>query len=352
MAQLIISIQTPISLGRKNLTGLEYLSLLKKQTLLNYEKIVSTKTDNDLDFFLPQTFNHMLAGITSMNQFLLGINFFLQKIDSEQKHNVIYEQQILHNIFSHHSLTQNEKFENNLSNQFNYLFNLAPTYINIEDDDLKELKKIGIIFTLVENFFRHHEAHGLTLSLIDFFRCFNIGIFPCFLLDEKYLQDFSSFSSLKDKFHFIFPEDEFNSFKLNINNLINNISDYEKKHSETILNHKFKENINEILTYSNDKIDNLDRKKMNPYLKTNFQNPYSNQNILLVRSQIVRSYLKYHSIVWNNDIIAQNTTKINEALSFNFLTENNEGLHGESISITPESLVYYFKKFLEILKIE
>lgn len=349
MAQLMINYKTPITFGNQEMTGKDYFNLLKKQTILNYEKIVSTKTNDDLDFYLPQTFNHMLAAVTSMNQFLLSINLFLQKNLSEINKDLQYKKNILNTIFAHNLSAQNE-FDNKLGTQFNYLFKLI-NFDGVDPNDLVELRKIGIIFTIVENFFRNHEAHGLTGSLIDFFRGYNTGIYPSFILKCEYLENFELFNDLPDRFCFTFPEEDFLRFKTKIESFINEIKDFENLNNTTILNKKMQDNILNTLTFSEDKIGKTNKKELNPYEESIYV-PEFKENILFVRSDIVRSYFKYNSIIWNNDVIAHDINEIENALQlqvYKFISES-EIAYDYNISISPASLLKFFKMFVEILE--
>lgn len=194
----ILSSPSPIDINDFDIKS--PLESIKVQTFNNYEKIIKKTNNNDLELYLPEMFINMLSGVTFFNQYLLLLNMHLEKISSNIHNDKDYIRHLLETSFAHTGKFRGyEKFQNNLPFLSNNLLS-ALSNESFNQEKINRLKKISIIFIILEEFFRNHQAHGFTHSLIDFFRGFNIGIQPVYLFKDNYLEDFSMYD-LKELFY-------------------------------------------------------------------------------------------------------------------------------------------------------
>jgi len=340
---------SPITFGvNSNKTELE---IIKSQTLSNYQKIIQKTNEDDLELYLPETFINMLSGVTFFNQYLLLLNIFLEKISSQYYKDQDYNRNLLEVIFAHTGKFRGqEKFNNNLSFLSD---NLLTTFTKSEEFDqlkIKRLKEIAIIFIIIEEFFRNHQAHGLTNSLIDFFRGFNVGIFPVYLFSEKYIENFSLFTNLEYKFYFSCPKIIFENFRTNIHSRIEKIKEYERETNSVILN---KTVVNKILNLFGTPKYILDSeakwKESEPPIIASIN--IDNEDHVFINSDIIRSYFKYSSLEFNKETPASNIKLIKQALTLNEFEITPEGFKfSKEISIHPISLCQYFEEFVNLIE--
>lgn len=346
----LLNSPSPITLRNANVNNSE-LDMFVEQTIKNYKKIINKTTEDDLALYLPETFINMLSGVTFFNQYLLQVNMFLERLSSQENKDQDYNKKLLEVIFAHTGKFRGfEKFNNDIAFLSTNLLNALTNSEGLDVKKIRRLKEISIIFIIIEEFFRNHQAHGQTLSLIDFFRGFNIGIFPVYIFSEKYIENFSLFSDLEYKFYFSCPREEFERFRNTIYKKINEIKIYEIENNCVILDKKVRNKLLNIMGMSKEVID--------PEGKwTQASSPIigsvriENKEHCLINSDIMRSYFKYYSLVFNNDTKASNIKLIKEALVLHQLDVEEKGwIYSKKISIHPEELCKYFEEFTIILK--
>lgn len=350
MATLLLKKSSPISYDKSISNFEESLENLKNQTLLNYQKLLSKTDDDDLDFYLPQLCIQMLSSVTFFNQYLLNLVLFLQKINDEKNNTKFYERNLLETIFAHTKKFRGEEnFPNNLSSLSKTLFSILDAQ-NKDREKIKELKKISMIFLIIEDFFRHHQAHGLTNSLIDFFRGFTISISPIYIFDDYYIDNFSKFADLDEKFYFSFPTEEFNNFKSKINSSVNSLIIYEREQNIQILSKKVKDKILNLFGFPQHILDPKAKweSEGTPFIASSF---FNNQEHIFLKSNIARSYFKYHGLSQIQYIKANNKELIKEALNIHeYLFVNNNFQYSKSIPISPNDLLNKFILFTELVQ--
>lgn len=339
---------SPISLLHNISGGIESkLKTLKKQTLFNYKKIISKTNEEDLELYLSETFINMLSGVTFFNQYLLQINMLLEKRTSENNKKQDYNAKLLETIFTHTNKFRGySKFPNNLSSLSENLF-LILEELTTDKKIIEKLKKISIIFILIEEFFRNHQAHGLTHSLVDFLRGVDNDIFPTYIFNEDHIKNFSLFSNLEHKLYFSCPKEEFMYFQSLISLKINQITEFQSQNNTVVLNEIVKNKILNLFGTPKLELDPQAKWKeaANPTIQL------ENSDTVLVNSDIIRAYFKYHSIEFNLDFQASSVGLVKNALALNVIKIDNKKIkNSKKIYIHPESLYHYFDKFISILE--
>lgn len=327
MAKLIINIpKPPITYKKYRMNYIcclcEDFKILKNQTLGNFEFELKKDNETKKEFFIPNLCNQMLLAITSMNHFLLNINIILER----KKVNNSYERILLENIYEHDNkvFKDDRIFKNNLASQFKFLFDNLRNNFYFEESEISSLKEIAKIFIIVESFFRNHQAHGNTNSIIEIFNEYNIGGHLFYIYDKNIITDGNV------NFFFTIDIQYFAMFKKNIVDLL--VTYKEKISDEKELN-RFEKEKNRILL--------------------NFNPEFGIKDTLFIKGSLMRTYLKYKCLMSLDIQEALNFDAIEKVLVLNRLISQDDGnfmVAQEDDKISPIHLFEKMKFFIETIE--